>query len=80
MPAVRTKVIPTDNALSGGCKAAEAISHAEDAINKISLNAAQIFAKIAGRKFLKLMKSPSEPKISCAEKISCQSSYNYRRN
>lgn len=52
IPAVRTKVIPTDNALSGGCNAAVAISHAADAINKISENAAEMFATAAGKNFL----------------------------
>lgn len=52
MPAVRTSVIPTDNALSGGCNAAEAINHAADAINKISLSAAVRFAMIAGKNLL----------------------------
>ena len=75
IPAVRTKVIPIDSELSGGCSAAEAISHAEDAINKISLNAADKFATIAGKNRLKLIKSPSEQKISRESKISCQKQF-----
>ena len=57
IPAVRTKVIPIDSELNGGCIAAEAINHAADAINKISLNAAEIFATIAGKNFLKFIQS-----------------------
>ena len=38
-----------DSELSGGCSAAVAISHAADAINKISLKAAEILAMTAGK-------------------------------
>lgn len=55
MPAVRTSVIPIDSELIGGCNAAEAISHADDAINKSSLSAAETFATIAGKNFLKVI-------------------------
>ena len=51
IPAVLTKVIPIDNELSGGCNAALAISQADDAINKISANAADKFANNAGKSF-----------------------------
>ena len=50
----------------GGWSAAEAISHAEAAINKISLNAAQIFATIAGKKFLNFIKH-NLSEFTCAE-------------
>ena len=69
IPAVRTSVIPTDNALSGGCNAADAISQPADAINKISLNAAEIFAKIAGKNLFRLMKSPSSKKFAESQKF-----------
>ena len=67
MPAVRTSVIPTDNELSGGCSAAEAISHAEDAINKISLSAAEMFATIAGKNFFIIERHLPSRKLSANE-------------
>ena len=48
--------MPIDSVLIGGCSAADAISHADDAISKISLNAADMFAKIAGKNFLRRIK------------------------
>ena len=53
IPAVLTKVIPTDSELNGGCNAAEEMSHAAADINKISDIAAAKFASIAGKNFLR---------------------------
>ena len=64
-----------ESELSGGCSAAVAISHADDAINKISLKAAATFAKIAGKNLFKLIESPSEPKISHERQISCRNRF-----
>ena len=78
IPAVRTSVIPIDSLESGGCSAAEAINHAAEAINKISLKAADKFATIAGKNRLKSIKSPSVRKISRERKISCQNGFERR--
>ena len=75
IPAVRTKVMPIDSVDNGGCSAEVAISHAEAAISKISLNAADKFAIIAGKNLFEVMKSPSEPKISRAEEKSCRNRF-----
>ena len=63
IPAVRTKVIPIDSEDSGGCSAADAISHADDAKSKISDKAAEILAKIGAKKFFKRMKPPQRKKL-----------------
>ena len=62
---MRTSVIPTANALSGGCNAADAISHAEAAINNNSLNAAATCAIIAGNRLNFIERDL--PKLACAE-------------
>ena len=66
IPAVLTSVIPTDNALIGGCSAAEAINHAADAINSNSLSAAETCATIAGKNFLRLIEC-HPPKLAVAK-------------
>ncbi len=57
IPAVLTKVIPIESELKGGCRAAEAISHAADAINKISEKTADKFATTAGKNFFNIDKN-----------------------
>ncbi len=56
----------------GGCRAADAISHAEAAKSRISASEAAKFAMIAGKKRFENIKSPSERKISRESKNSFQ--------
>ena len=64
-----------DSEDSGGCSAAVAISHADDAKSKISLNAAATLAKIAGKNFFKLMKSPQIKKLAANVKFPAENGF-----